>query len=77
VIVLGRSLWRQYKYNKDNDDPMRRGVFAGWVALVLGSFGANTFSLPAVVVYFWTASAFCLNRNAASGKDDELTPQEP
>ncbi len=68
MAVLGRRLWVRHRDIEPERRPIVQGVIAGWTALIVGSFGANVFGLPSIVVYLWTMAGLCLSVRSSGQK---------
>lgn len=66
LILTGGRLLRQRRAQLPEHDPLREGVIAVWIGLVVASFGSYTFALPSVVVYFWALAALALRSDAGA-----------
>ncbi|MBD3161335.1 MAG: hypothetical protein GF346_03955 [Candidatus Eisenbacteria bacterium] len=70
-IAVGRALWRRHREEGPRGSPLPGVMLAVWWGFFAASFTAYVYSLPAVMVYFWTMVALALRRPAGTGAAGE------
>jgi O-antigen ligase len=68
-VALTRALWRRRRAPGERVDPLVDAAIASLVGLLVASFTAGAFGLPAVMIYFWALAALALQPAAPASAD--------